>query len=252
VCTIDIDGKSVKASPHDGRVVLVQRAGVWADWSEVPGHSASSAASLPQTGPFKNAFTNHFVLVYGTHGNGEENAASIARARFDAEQWWYRGNGRAVLVADDIFLRDLDGNRVAGNAILYGNSDINAASARLTAKAAVRVDRRAAHVAGRDITGDDVGVMAVGSFDSSRGPALYALIAGTGLPGQHTTDRVPYLLSGVGIPDVWVIRTSLWDRGVSGVECAGYLGPDFDMNGADLVWKDEEHAPPPTPSTLAK
>jgi hypothetical protein len=44
-------------------------------------------------GPLKEAFRNRFVFVYGTAGTPEENAWMLARARFDAETFWYRGNG---------------------------------------------------------------------------------------------------------------------------------------------------------------
>ena len=45
-------------------------------------------------GPFKEAFTHRMMFVYGTRGTPEENAWAFAKARFDAEAFWYRGNGR--------------------------------------------------------------------------------------------------------------------------------------------------------------
>lgn len=40
--------------------------------------------------------------IFHRGNSAEENAWSLARARFDAEQWWYRGNGRAVLISDAV------------------------------------------------------------------------------------------------------------------------------------------------------
>ena len=55
-------------------------------------------------GPFKEAFRNRFILVVGTKGTPEENAWGLARARFDAETFWYRGNGSVDVVTDTAFL----------------------------------------------------------------------------------------------------------------------------------------------------
>jgi hypothetical protein len=54
---------------------------------------AIAAMKSPQRyGGFKNVFTNRPVLVYGTKGTPEENAWALAKARYDSETFWYRGN----------------------------------------------------------------------------------------------------------------------------------------------------------------
>ncbi|RYG01082.1 MAG: alpha/beta hydrolase, partial [Chitinophagaceae bacterium] len=42
-------------------------------------------------GTFKDAFNHRMLFVYGTKGNKIENNWAIAKARFDAETWYYRG-----------------------------------------------------------------------------------------------------------------------------------------------------------------
>ena len=244
-CAFEIDGKPAKAATRGTRVSVVKLAdGRWVDASEGPSASASARdGASPPVGPFKNAFTGRFVQVYSTGGTAEENAWSLARARFDAEQWWYRGNGRAVLMSDAQFLTKLDAGEIAGNVILYGNATTSSAAARLAAGGAADVSRGSAALGGRHLRGDDIGVLSIGTFTTSdkggeRATRMYALIGGTGIAGMRATDRMPYLLSGVGIPDVCVIRSDVWGKGTQGIECAGFLGPNLGMEGAEIVWRE--------------
>ncbi|HVU63555.1 MAG TPA: prolyl oligopeptidase family serine peptidase [Phycisphaerales bacterium] len=240
-CPLEIDGQAVRPIVHGQHLCLVKRmeTGRWEDAGADPAFSASlTSAWDPPRGPFKNAFTHRFVMVYGTRGTAEENAWSLARARFDAEQWWYRGNGRAVLMTDDAFCKALDSAQIAGNAILYGNSDTNGAANRLTAGQAVRVTRSEAVIGGRKITGDDLGVLAIGTFKGADGPRVYGLVSGTGVVGSRSTDRIPVILSGTGIPDVCVIRAGLWTSAVGGIECAGFLDQNMRAEKPDLIWRE--------------
>src|SRR2546425_135805 len=74
-------------------------------------------------GPFKRAFTNRFMFVYGTGGSEEENKACYDKARFDAQSWSYRGNGSVEIVADDSFQPGADSRSL----VLYGNRNTNRA-----------------------------------------------------------------------------------------------------------------------------
>lgn len=244
-CAFEIDGNPAKAAQRGTRVSVVKRAdGRWVDAGEGPNGSAStSSGAAPAVGPFKNAFTNHFVQVYSSAGTAEENAWSLARARFDAEQWWYTGNGRAVLLSDAQFLKKLDAGEVSGNVILYGNTTTNSAAARLAASGATSVSRGKAALGDRVLQGDDLGVLSVGTFttgdkDGDRRTRMYALIGGTGIAGMRATDRMPYLLSGVGIPDVCVIRSDVWSKGTQAIECAGFLGSNLGVEGSEIVWRE--------------
>ncbi len=251
-CAIEIDGKSVKAARRGSHIWLVKlEGGRWADASENPARSsASGELAPPPVGPFKNAFMNRFVLVYGTTGTPEENAWSLARARFDSEQWWYRGNGRAVLVSDTAFLHSLNSPTDTGNAIFYGNATTNSAAAHLTEGQSARVERAAVTLAGRRIEGDDIGLLAIGTFTTGPEHAsrMYALIGGTGLAGMKATDRMPYLLSGVGIPDVCVFRADLWTKGTAGIESAGFLGRDLTEPGSEIIWRTAGEPPAASPT----
>lgn len=236
---ITIDGQETTAARRGRHVCLLRKAERWVDAGTEPSFAASMNSPWdPPRGPFKNAFTHRFVFVRATHGTAEENAWSLARARFDAEQWWYRGNGRVEIVTDDAFLRALGEGRIEGNAILYGNTDMNAAAKRLCENQAVRVSRTEAWVGTRKVSGDDVGVLAVGTFKGAAGSRVYGLVAGTGLSGARATDRIPYIIAGTGVPDVCIVRPSLWNKGVAGVECAGFLDPNLLAAKADIAWRE--------------
>lgn len=165
--------------------------------------------SLPR-GSFKRAFAHRFVLVYGTTGTPEENRRSYAKARFDAEQWWYRGNGGAEVISDTAALRF----PAAGHRVLYGNADVNAAWSLIAPGAPVKVARGRASIGERSWTGEDIGVLAVVPGGDN---TLIGIVAGTGGEGFRALDRVPYFQSGTGIPEQLVLRADVWTTGFAGV-----------------------------------
>ena len=99
--TVKLDGSELKdlAWPESGRICLRRDE---AGWRSVGAPSAQLKG--PQRyGWFKNAMNHSFLLVYGTNGSAEENAWACNKARMDAEQWWYRGNGSVEIIADSEF-----------------------------------------------------------------------------------------------------------------------------------------------------
>jgi hypothetical protein len=85
--------------PDKGRLRLVREGDRWAVGKEAP----ASHKGPQRSGPFKDAFRNGMMFVYGTKGTKEENAWAYAKARYDAEVWWYRGNGAVDVIADTDF-----------------------------------------------------------------------------------------------------------------------------------------------------
>ncbi|HLV80077.1 MAG TPA: prolyl oligopeptidase family serine peptidase, partial [Chthonomonadaceae bacterium] len=118
--------------------------------------SATPAPALkgPQRyGPFKAAFRYRMVFVYGTRGTPEENAWAFAKARYDAETFWYRGNGSVDVMADTEFDAARDRDR---SVILYGNADTNGAWSALLADSPVQVRNGEARIGERVETGEDL------------------------------------------------------------------------------------------------
>jgi len=168
-------------------------------------------------GSFKRVFDRGFVLVYGTKGTPQENDWSIAKARFDAEQWWVMGNGSTSVMSDASFA-DRQAELAACNVIFYGNADTNSAW-RL---AKFNISRGSLAGFGDEITGDDIGFLLAVQSPDSQG-CVYGFIGGTGIAGMHAIERAPIFRSGAGVPEVLIFRASTWTEGLPGVERAGTL-----------------------------
>src|SRR5262249_51464449 len=126
-------------------------------WSAAPSPAPPSHKGPHRMGPFKEAFRNRFLLVFGTNGSPEENAWGLARARLDAESFWYRGNGSVDVVTDAAFL---DPGRAEEfrdrNVILYGHAESNAAWPALLGESPVQVRRGQVRIGRRTTSGDDL------------------------------------------------------------------------------------------------
>lgn len=227
---IELDGSRLSAvsRPGDSRLWLEHRGDTW--------HLAS--APDPQHkgphrfGSFKDALRNRVLLVYGTPGTTEENTGALHKARFDAETFWYRGNGTLEVIPDTAFDPVATKDR---NVILYGRAEMNLAWQTVLASCPIHVRRGKVQVGAREWTGDDLGCL---WFYPRRGSDLASVgvVAGTGLSGQRGTERLPYFVSGVGYPDYWVLGADAWSRGLAGIRAAGYFGQDWKLepNDADF------------------
>src|SRR5262249_20669101 len=67
--------------PDKGRLWLTRDGDRWSVMKE----PSPSLKGPHRYGPFKDAFRNRMLFVYGTGGTKEENAWALARARYDAE-----------------------------------------------------------------------------------------------------------------------------------------------------------------------
>jgi pimeloyl-ACP methyl ester carboxylesterase/nucleotide-binding universal stress UspA family protein len=185
-------------------------------------------------GPFKDAFRHRFLFVYGTRGTPEENAWAFAKARYDAETWWYRGNGVVDLRADTAFDASQDRDR---SVILYGNADTNAAWKTLLADSPIQVSRSAVRVGERTESGNDLACLFVRPRPDSD-VASVGVVSGTGAAGMRLADRLPYFVSGVAYPDWIVLGSETLTRGSSGVRGAGFFGNDWGLATGEEVWRE--------------
>ncbi len=144
---VNLDGATLRVTPAaDGRLYLQKGAGGWAG-AAPPDASLKGPA---RNGGFKDVFRHRPLLVYGTRGTAEETARAFDKARFDAETFWYRGNGSSRSWPTPQFdpLKDRD-----RNVVLYGNADTNAAWALLLAGDAIDVRNGRLRIGSREIDG---------------------------------------------------------------------------------------------------
>ncbi len=198
----------------------------------------SSVKGPARQGPFKEAFRNRFVLVYGTKGTAEENAWSLARARFDAETFWYRGNGSVDIVSDSRFV---DPERTAEfrdrNVIIYGHAESNGSWAALLGESPVQVHRGQVKVGSRAVNGEDVACLFIRPRPGSDTASVGA-VTGSGLLGLRLTERLPYFTSGVAYPDCVLIKAQTLIEGSGGPIGAGYFGADWGVESGEFAWRE--------------
>jgi hypothetical protein len=191
-----------------------------------------SAKGPHRNGPFKDAFRHRFQLVYGTGGSPDENAWALAKARYDAEVFWYRGNGSVDVLPDTAF--DPDAERDRG-VILYGNADTNRAWPALLEDCPVHLRHGRVRVADRELVGDDLACLFLRPRPGSD-RACVGVVGGTGVLGMRLTDRLPYFVSGVGLPDLTIFGADAPMAGFAGLRAAGYFGNDWGVASGEFTW----------------
>ncbi|MCP4246466.1 MAG: hypothetical protein GY778_05405 [bacterium] len=209
------------AWPGDGKLRLRNVDGTWTVAERAP----SDWKGPHRYGPFKNVFRNNVVFVYGTVGSDAENAWAYAKARYDAETFWYRGNGAIELRPDVEYDHDAYRGR---NVVLYGNADTNAAWAPLLKTSPVQLGRDVVRIGDRTWTGGDLAMLLVRPVPGDE-RALVGVVGGTGLVGMRATVALPYFVSGVGYPDCTILRADALRRGLEGVVTAGSFGERWEI-----------------------
>jgi pimeloyl-ACP methyl ester carboxylesterase len=210
-----LDGQLFTQLPRVRPLSFIWNQGAWQ-----LGEAQAGEKSAWLSGPFKRAFRNRFVLVYGTAGSVEENRELYERARLDAQTWWYRGNGRGVLLSDEQYLAETAQDR---NVILYGNRDTNRAYGELVAADAPFDARRGViRVANREHRGDALGAVCILPARSGRKEALVGLCADSGSRGTRLGHTLATFVSGVGYPDYAVYSAEILRSGDGGVLEAGW------------------------------
>lgn len=239
--SIDLDAMASAVDPMevDGQTFNMQgRTGILhlkldnEKWTEV------IAAKVSEKGPhrnggFKDAFRNHFVLVYATGGNQEEKEWYYNRAKFDAEKFWYRANGNVELVADQDFTLEKYTDR---NIILYGNEDNNQAWSKLLSHCPVSVKNGSFKFGDRTLSGEQWGAY----FTYPRADSDFAsvgVVTATGIKGMKGAYANDYLVNGTTFPDFMLFDHSMMQKGLDGVAASGFFGNDWSVENGDFVWR---------------
>jgi hypothetical protein len=224
---IELDGQTIQAPLQKGTAWLYRSGEAWS-----AGAPPSPSLKGPRrSGPFKDAFRNRMLFVYGTKGNADENAWAYGKARFDAEMFQYQGNGSVELRADREFDPAAEPDR---NIILYGNAATNGVWKALLADSPVQVGRGFVQAGPERIEGRGLAVLFLRPRPGSES-ACVGVVSGTGLAGMRLTDTRPYLLAGTAIPDLAVFDSGAGRPGGSGLRLAGYFGTDWGFATGEFV-----------------
>ncbi len=231
--SVQLDGQEIYSLPRQPRPPKLWLARNGGKWSVLESPSLSLKGPH-RYGPFKHAFRHRMMFVYGTAGTAEENAWAFAKARYDAEQFWYRGNGSIDVLPDTAF--DASRERERG-VILYGNADTNRAWNALLLNSPVQVRRGSVSIGTRIEKGDDLACLFLRPRPGSD-TACIGVVSGSGLAGLRLTDRIPYFVAGTGFPDCLVVGAESLMQGRAGVRAAGFFGFDWSVARGDFAWRD--------------
>jgi poly(3-hydroxybutyrate) depolymerase len=225
--TITLDGQTLPKLGENAdrsRAYCEKRDGAW---TLIP-RPAENIKGPDRAGPFKQAFRRRFSFVYGTAGTPEENARLFAKARYDAETFWYRGNGSVELVSDDIF-SNIGADFRDRSVILFGNADTNRAWDLLLRDSPIQVRRGSVTIGEREFRGDNLACLFI--RPRPEGPrALVGVVACTGAAGEIVAERLPYLRSGSSYPDFTLISSEMFNQGSGGLLGAGFFGGDWSLD----------------------
>lgn len=219
---IQLDGGSpityTKQAPD---TLYLQKLGQWAIGALPP----ASEKGVVRNGTLKEAFNNRMVFVYGTTGTKEENEWAYNKARYDAETWYYRGNGAVDLMADKDFNPAAYPDR---GIILYGHAGSNKAWNSLLQHCPIQVTKGKIQAGAQQYTGEDLAAYFVWPRPDSK-TASVAVISGTGLTGMRASEANQYFAGGSGFPDYMIFTADLLKGDTNAVKSAGFYNNKWQM-----------------------
>jgi pimeloyl-ACP methyl ester carboxylesterase len=227
--TVEIELDDDRISAADGEIWLLREADQW----RVADPPSAASKGPHRYGLFKSVFDQQFVLVYSTAGTDEENSWSLAKARYDAETFWYRGNGSVDVVSDEQFDLQEYANR---NVVLYGNADTNRAWSLLLAKCPLQLQRSGASLGDRQIEDSRLAALFVYPRPDSD-QHLVGVVGGSGLEGLRSTNAMRYFVSGIAFPDLLLVSADYLQRGLDAVVAAGFWDSSWQTDNADIAWE---------------
>jgi hypothetical protein len=162
-------------------------------------------------------------LVYATGGSVLEKEWYKNRARFDAETFYYRGNGSIDVIADTDFNLSAYKDR---NVVVYGNASNNSAWKLLLKDSPIQIDNKQIKVDSKIIKGNDLAAYFVQARRDSK-TALVGVVGGTGEVGMRATWANNYISGITGFPDVMIFRADLLSKGLSEMKVSGFFDNDW-------------------------
>ncbi len=203
-------------------------------WEQVDKPNDNSQKNPARYGNFKESFNHHMLFVYGTKGTIEENKWAFNKARFDAETFYYRGNGSIDIITDREFKSEKYKNR---SVILYGNATTNSAWKILLSDSPIQVKRNELTVGPKKLTGNEWSAYFIRPRKDSPNASV-GVVTGTGIIGFKSANPNRYFVSGTGYPDLMIFSPNMYINGFDGVKAAGYFGNDWSIENGDIQWTD--------------
>ncbi|RPD39968.1 prolyl oligopeptidase family serine peptidase [Chitinophaga barathri] len=223
---VNIDGTEI-AGKAGAQLYILNNSGKWA---------VHQASPLSEKGPhrygtLKDAFNYRMIFVYSTGGTKEENEWSFNKARYDAETWYYRGNGAVDIIADKDYTAEKYKDR---GVIVYGNKSTNKAWNLLLNDCPIQVERNKVTAGGKQWTGEDLSTCFVWPLKGSD-MASVAVISGSGLAGMKAAYANQYFAGASGFPDFMIYSAKMLATGVDEVKMAGFYDNEWKLSDAEMI-----------------
>ena len=186
--------------------------------------------SPKRNGPFKDALRNNMLAVIGTKGTTEENAWALTKARYDAETFWYRGNGSIEIIRDIDFDPEEEPDRTI---ILYGNASTNGAWSELLSESPIRLTSGSITIETHRLPRKDLALLMARPRPGSE-TAMVAVVGGSGITGMRLVEQFPFFASGLHYPDWFIAEPDIYLKAEDGVIAAGFFDRDW-MVGEDYI-----------------
>jgi hypothetical protein len=158
-------------------------------------------------------------LVYASKGNTQENEWYRCKAQFDAEIFYYRGNGSIDVIPDVAYSPEKYSGR---NVVIYGNKDNNRAWNVLLKDCPIQVSKGLITAGNQKYQGDDLGTYFVYPHPKND-TNLVGVVAGTGSVGMKSLSPNNYISGITGFPDLMIFRADILRVGLDGLETAGFF-----------------------------
>lgn len=231
--TIDSQTLSGQADLH-AEVLLVKKDQKWEIVAELPNGVRQGLT----TGSARTGMNRNFVFIIGMTGNLEQRQWSYAKARYDAEMFYYRGNGSVDIMTDKEWVANPTKGR---SLVVYGNEQINTGFGFGLSKRPFFVGEDGyshRNTKGGNLTGSLAGIF---HYRGQEEGISNLIFAGTDMVGCRLLNRVPFFVSGAGFPDLFVFRPSLLKGNLKdGVVEAGYFGNDWSIENGNFVLGDPQ------------
>ncbi|WP_281225304.1 prolyl oligopeptidase family serine peptidase [Flavobacterium aquiphilum] len=224
--TININDQALKTTA-DKKAILALKDGKWAFINEI--NTAEKYAD--RQGGFKFAFNNNVVFVYATGGSAPEREWYQNRARFDAETFYYRGNGSIDVIPDSEFSLKKYKDR---NVIIYGNASNNKAWNLLLKNSPIQINNQQVKVGDKILKGDDLAAYFVLPRKDSK-IAMVGVVAGTSEAGMKATWANNYISGITGFPDVMIFKADLLLKGLPEMKVTGFFDNDWSTKTLEFL-----------------
>jgi poly(3-hydroxybutyrate) depolymerase len=217
---------SYKTSSANDTIFVVKENDKWAIGTK-PGMNEKN----PQRyGTFKEAFNHHMLFVVGTGGTGGEKEATMNKAVYDAETWYYRGNGAVDIITD----KEYSLNAYAGrNVILYGNASTNAAWKILLNDCPIQVKNNEVNAGDTKWNGNDLAAYFI--WPQRDPKLLVGVIAATGVTGMKAAYANQYFAGGSGFPDFMIFNSDMLKGDDKAIKLAGFFDHQWKLSPAEYV-----------------